>query len=154
MRDRIWKSQKDPFTSWKIHYKIFWIVVKNYVFCFKTLCTLSKLFLKIYVNVHWSWKKTFYLKISNYCDKDVLQPCFQLIFLLDISFKIWLFNFVFHLQQINYDALRDFVPFAQFKKREKQTRRSVTFTKVTGFFIKARRLLTSASTIFKDEVIS
>ena len=31
------------------------------------------------------------------------------------------------------DALRDLVPFVQFKKREKHTRRSVTFSKVAGF---------------------
>ena len=29
-----------------------------------------------------------------------------------------------------FDALRDLVPFAQFKKREKHPRRSVTFSKV------------------------
>ena len=31
------------------------------------------------------------------------------------------------------DALRDLVPFVQFKKREKHPRRSVNFSKVTGF---------------------
>ena len=31
------------------------------------------------------------------------------------------------------DALRDLVPFAQFKKREKHNWRSVTFRKVEGF---------------------
>ena len=30
------------------------------------------------------------------------------------------------------DALRDLVPFAQFKKREKHPQRSVTFSKVAG----------------------
>ena len=34
----------------------------------------------------------------------------------------------------NYcDALRDLVPFAQFKKREKHSWKSVTFSKVAGF---------------------
>ena len=31
------------------------------------------------------------------------------------------------------DVLRDFMPFAQFKKREKHPWRSVTFSKVAGF---------------------
>ena len=31
------------------------------------------------------------------------------------------------------DALRDLVPFVQFKKREKDPWRSVTFSKVAGF---------------------
>ena len=31
------------------------------------------------------------------------------------------------------DALRDLVPFVQFKKREKHPWRSVTFSKVAGF---------------------
>ena len=31
------------------------------------------------------------------------------------------------------DALRDLVPFLQFKKREKHLWRSVTFSKVAGF---------------------
>ena len=31
------------------------------------------------------------------------------------------------------DALRDLVPFVQFKKREKRPWRSVTFSKVAGF---------------------
>ena len=31
------------------------------------------------------------------------------------------------------DVLRDLVPFVQFKKREKQPCRSVTFSKVAGF---------------------
>ena len=33
----------------------------------------------------------------------------------------------------NSDALRDLVPFVQFKKREKNPWRSVTFSKVAGF---------------------
>ena len=37
------------------------------------------------------------------------------------------------LTQIEYEALRDFVPFAQFKKRDKHTWRSVNFSKVAGF---------------------
>ena len=32
----------------------------------------------------------------------------------------------------NCDALRNLVPFAQIKKREKHSRRSVTFSKVAG----------------------
>ena len=32
----------------------------------------------------------------------------------------------------NFDALRDLVPFVQFKKREKHPWRSVTFSKVAG----------------------
>ena len=32
-----------------------------------------------------------------------------------------------------YDALRDLAPFVQFKKREKHQRRSVIFSKVSGF---------------------
>ena len=31
-----------------------------------------------------------------------------------------------------FDALRDFVPFAQFKKREKRPWKSVAFSKVVG----------------------
>ena len=31
-----------------------------------------------------------------------------------------------------YEALRNLVPFKQFKKREKHPRRNVTFSKVTG----------------------
>ena len=34
--------------------------------------------------------------------------------------------------QYIWDALRDLVPFAQFKKREKHTWRSITFSKVAG----------------------
>ena len=37
------------------------------------------------------------------------------------------------LTQIEYEALRDFVPFAQFRKRDKHTWRSVNFSKVAGF---------------------
>ena len=34
---------------------------------------------------------------------------------------------------LNCDALRDLVPFAQFKKREKHPWMSITFSKVAGF---------------------
>ena len=37
-------------------------------------------------------------------------------------------------------ALRDLVPFAQFKKREKHQWRSVTFSKVAGFSLKVALL--------------
>ena len=33
----------------------------------------------------------------------------------------------------NTDALRNFVPYVYFKKREKHPRKSVTFSKVAGF---------------------
>ena len=33
------------------------------------------------------------------------------------------------------DALHDLVPFAQFKKREKQPGRSVTFSKLAGYIV-------------------
>ena len=36
-------------------------------------------------------------------------------------------------QKIIWDALRDFVLFVQFKKREEYPRRKVTFSKVAGF---------------------
>ena len=39
-----------------------------------------------------------------------------------------------HIQITNRcDVLRDLVPFAQFKKREKHPRRSATFSKVAAF---------------------
>ena len=41
--------------------------------------------------------------------------------------------FVFIFSEIICDALRDLVPFVQFKKREKHPWRSVTFSKVAGF---------------------
>ena len=34
--------------------------------------------------------------------------------------------------ELNYDGLRNLVPFVQFKKREKHPLRSVTFSKVAG----------------------
>ena len=37
------------------------------------------------------------------------------------------------LKELICNALRDLVPFAQFKKREKHPRRSDTFSKVAGF---------------------
>ena len=37
------------------------------------------------------------------------------------------------LIKLKCDALRDFVSFVQFKKREKKPWRSVTFSKVAGF---------------------
>ena len=41
--------------------------------------------------------------------------------------QLWL------LVKIICDALRDLVPFVQFKKREKHPWRSITFSKVAGF---------------------
>ena len=43
------------------------------------------------------------------------------------SFRKYSFKFM-----IIFDALRDLVPFVQFKKREKHPWRSVTFSKVVG----------------------
>ena len=43
------------------------------------------------------------------------------------------------------DALRDLVPFVQFKKREKQPWKSVTFSEVAGFTTKSN----THSTILK-----
>ena len=40
-----------------------------------------------------------------------------------------------------FDALWDLVPFAQFKKREKHSWRSVTFSKVAGWSLKPATLL-------------
>ena len=40
-----------------------------------------------------------------------------------------------HLLHTICGALRDLVPFAQFKKREKHPRRSVNFSKIAGFKI-------------------
>ena len=37
------------------------------------------------------------------------------------------------VNQMRSDALRNLVPFAQFKKREKEPWRSVTFSKAVGF---------------------
>ena len=54
--------------------------------------------------------------------------------------KYKLVNFIPHLYERNVlterdkcDDLRDFVPFVQFKKREKHAWRSVNFSKVAGF---------------------
>ena len=40
---------------------------------------------------------------------------------------------VMKISFLNCDALRDLVPFAQFKKREKHPWMSITFSKVAGF---------------------
>ena len=46
-----------------------------------------------------------------------------------------------HYEKNVYDALRDLVSFAQFKKREKHPWRSVTFSKVAGWvFFKCFKL--------------
>ena len=37
------------------------------------------------------------------------------------------------MKKLKCDALRDFIPFAQFKNREKHPRRRVAFSKVAGF---------------------
>ena len=45
--------------------------------------------------------------------------------------------YVFLIKMIIYGALRDLVPFAQIKRREKHPQRSITFSKVPGFFTKS-----------------
>ena len=58
--------------------------------------------------------------------------CLFTSFLLVFFVFIWEeLSFIESNQQI-CDALRDLVPFVQFKKREKQPSRSVTFSKVAG----------------------
>ena len=43
------------------------------------------------------------------------------------------FGYIMYVYKLRIcDALRDFVPFVQFKKREKHPWRSVTFNKVAG----------------------
>ena len=40
---------------------------------------------------------------------------------------------IWDLQDYHYDALRDLIPFVQFRKHGKHPWRSVTFSKVAGF---------------------
>ena len=57
---------------------------------------------------------------------------------------------VMKISFLNCDALRDLVPFAQFKKREKHPWMSITFSKVAGFyFTKSNAPLWVFFTFFK-----
>ena len=53
----------------------------------------------------------------------------------------WESKFMQYYKNIICDALRDLVPFVQFKKRKKHPWRSVTFSKVPGFINKTMSLL-------------
>ena len=48
------------------------------------------------------------------------------------------FGYIMYVYKLRIcDALRDYVPFVQFKKREKHPWRSVTFNKVAGWSLNA-----------------
>ena len=54
--------------------------------------------------------------------------CVRAEWMIQRDYRTWLLH-------TNCDALRDLVPFVQFKKREKHPWRSVTFSKVAGYWM-------------------
>ena len=56
---------------------------------------------------------------------------FYLIHFASILYILCCFFQTNDTHDLSWDFLRNFIPFVQFKKREKHPRRSVTFTKVT-----------------------
>ena len=66
---------------------------------------------------------------------DSLSLCNTCRLIFSERFEIYCYFYIGHGIYVSSicGALRDLVPFAQFKKREKRPWRSVTFSKVAGF---------------------
>ena len=75
---------------------------------------------------------------NEICSVSLSQPI-----IFSISCEFYAFDLIL------CDALCDLVPFVQFKKREKHTWRSVTFSKVAGYSLKVKlKLLHGCFSLF------
>ena len=62
----------------------------------------------------------------------MIRFCIRVKFFDQAGIRLPILRFTVNVKINNCDALRDLVPFVQFKKREKLPWRSVNFSKVAG----------------------